>query len=194
MYSTCLFCTARLGHNDVLPEFPVGIRLAFDAERGRLWVICPSCFRWNLTPIEERWEVIEACERRFRHTRLRFSTDHIGLAYLPEGVALVRIGRALPSEIAAWRYGRHLRRWLPEWTPDPVLRFALRWNAIGRATLDLACRRFLRLRLGYDATTWLRVHLDAVRVVAVARGDDGERAVIRLRHVEQTALLRPDPA
>ena len=114
MYSTCLFCNQDLGSNEVIEQFPIGRRLAFDASKGRLWVVCRKCERWNLTPLEERWEAIEECERLFAGTRLRVSTDNIGLAYLPEGVALVRIGRALSSEIAAWRYGRHLRRWLPE--------------------------------------------------------------------------------
>ena len=56
MYATCMFCNGPLGRNDALEHFPVGRRLAFDGEKGRLWVICPSCARWNLTPLEERWE------------------------------------------------------------------------------------------------------------------------------------------
>ena len=59
MYAACLFCTRPLGANAVLDAFPVGRRLAFDAARGRLWVVCPHCHRWNLTPLEERWEAIE---------------------------------------------------------------------------------------------------------------------------------------
>ena len=105
MYSACIFCYAPLGANEVVEAFPVGRRLAFDARRGRLWVICAACARWNLTPIEERWEAIEECERRFRDTTLRVSTDHIGLAKLAEGLELVRIGEPLRPEFAAWRYG-----------------------------------------------------------------------------------------
>ncbi len=37
MYSACLFCSEDLGRNEVLPTFPVGSRLAFDAAQGRLW-------------------------------------------------------------------------------------------------------------------------------------------------------------
>jgi hypothetical protein len=112
MYSTCLFCHGRLGTNEVIERFPVGRRLAFDAAKGRLWVVCPRCARWNLTPLEERWEAIEDCERRFRATALRVSTDNVGLAKLREGLDLVRIGPALRPEIAAWRYGPQLgRRW-----------------------------------------------------------------------------------
>ena len=40
MYSTCIFCHADLGTNDAIEHFPVGQRLAFDADKGRLWVIC----------------------------------------------------------------------------------------------------------------------------------------------------------
>jgi hypothetical protein len=105
MYSTCLFCHRPLGANAVIEPFPVGRRLAFDAEKGRLWVVCHGCERWNLTPLEERWEAIEDCERRFRATPLRYSTDQIGLARLTEGLELVRIGRPLRPELAAWRYG-----------------------------------------------------------------------------------------
>jgi len=64
MYATCLFCHSGLGKNEVVEEFPVGRRLAFDAANGRLWVVCGACGRWNLSPLEERWEAIETCERR----------------------------------------------------------------------------------------------------------------------------------
>ncbi|NJD09812.1 MAG: hypothetical protein FIB01_04995 [Gemmatimonadetes bacterium] len=105
MYSTCIFCNTSLGQNRSLERFPVGHRLAFDARRGRLWVVCSSCLRWNLSPLEERWEVIEDCERLYRGTRVRVSTEQIGLARLAEGLELVRIGRPLRPEFAAWRYG-----------------------------------------------------------------------------------------
>jgi hypothetical protein len=105
MYSTCIFCHSALGHNESIEHFPVGRRLAFDAEKGRLWVVCAACSRWNLTPLEERWEAVEECERRFRATTIRTSTENIGLARLPDGTELVRIGRPLRPEFAAWRYG-----------------------------------------------------------------------------------------
>jgi hypothetical protein len=105
VYSTCLFCHHDLGANEVVEHFPIGRRLAFDGEKGRLWVVCRSCERWNLTPIEERWEAIEECERLFRSTKLRMSTDHIGLARVSEGLELVRVGDPQRPEMAAWRYG-----------------------------------------------------------------------------------------
>uniref|UniRef100_UPI0039830054 hypothetical protein n=1 Tax=Gemmatimonas sp. TaxID=1962908 RepID=UPI0039830054 len=88
----------------------VGTRLAFDAAKGRLWVVCRSCDRWNLSPLEERWEAIEAMERRFRDSRLRVSTDNVGLARLKEGVDLIRIGQPQRPEMAAWRYGDQFGR------------------------------------------------------------------------------------
>ncbi len=105
-----MFCNKPLGANEVVESFPVGRRLAFDARRGRLWVVCRKCERWNLSPLEERWEAVEACERLFRGTRVRVSTDNIGLARHPEGLELVRIGEPLRPEFAAWRYGDQFGR------------------------------------------------------------------------------------
>lgn len=105
MYSTCTFCHAPLGTNESIEQFPVGKRLAFDAARGRLWVVCPACRVWNLSPIEERWEAIEAAEKQYRDTPRRVATDHIGLAQLRDGTELIRIGEPMRPEFAAWRYG-----------------------------------------------------------------------------------------
>ena len=105
MYARCLFCQGELGLNAALPSFPVGRRLAYDASKGRLWVVCHGCGQWNLTPLEARWEAIEEAERRFRDTRLRLATDNVGLARLDDGTELVRIGRPLRPELAAWRWG-----------------------------------------------------------------------------------------
>lgn len=110
MYSTCIFCYADLGSNESVEHFPIGRRLAFDASRGRLWVVCRKCERWNLTPLEDRWEAIEECERLFSATRLRVSTDNMGLARLREGLELVRVGSPLRPEMAAWRYGDQFGR------------------------------------------------------------------------------------
>jgi len=110
VYATCMFCERPLGENRVVEHFPVGRRLAFDARRGRLWVVCRKCERWNLTPIEERWEAIETCEKLFRSTRVRVSTENVGLARHPEGLELVRIGEPMRPEFAAWRYGDQFGR------------------------------------------------------------------------------------
>ncbi len=110
MFTTCIHCNGSLGSNEAFELFPVGSRLAFDARLGRLWVICGGCGRWNLSPLDERWEAIEAMEARFRDTRLRVSTDHVGLARLREGVDLIRIGEPQRPEMAAWRYGDQFGR------------------------------------------------------------------------------------
>src|SRR5690606_3359606 len=85
MYRNCIFCSRDLGRNESIESFQVGARLAFDSWRGRLWVVCPACGRWNLTPLEERWEAVEACERLFRDTRMRVQRENIGLAKLEDG-------------------------------------------------------------------------------------------------------------
>ena len=110
MYRHCIFCSADLDANESVEAFPVGRSLAFDASRGRLWALCAKCGRWNLAPIEERWEAIEHAEKLFRDSRLRAQSENIGLAKLPDGTRLVRVGEAVPGELAAWRYGGQLTR------------------------------------------------------------------------------------
>jgi hypothetical protein len=108
VYRTCIFCSADLGANDALEAFPVSKSIAFDGWKGRLWAICPKCARWNLAPLEERWEAVEAADRLFTDARLRVQSENVGLAKLRDGTRLIRIGRALPGEMAAWRYGDQL--------------------------------------------------------------------------------------
>ncbi|MGQ0764409.1 MAG: hypothetical protein ACT4OZ_01925 [Gemmatimonadota bacterium] len=110
MFSTCIFCSKPLGSNESIEAFPVGRRLAFDSARGRLWVVCGSCERWNLTPLDERWEAIEQADRLFADTRTKVSTDNIGLARVAEGTTLIRIGNPNRPEFAAWRYGDQFGR------------------------------------------------------------------------------------
>lgn len=110
MYSTCLFCKSYLGSNEAIENFEVGRRLAYEASRGRLWVVCARCERWNLTPLESRWEAIEEAERAYRDARLRVATENIGLARLREGLELVRVGKSPRLELATWRYGDQFGR------------------------------------------------------------------------------------
>ena len=109
MYRNCIFCSADLKANDALERFPVGRSIAFDGERGRLWAVCPACARWNLAPIEERWEAIEDAERLFRDARVRAQRENVGLARLPDGTRLISVGKALAGEMAVVRYGRAYR-------------------------------------------------------------------------------------
>ena len=110
MYATCMHCHQSLGSNESLEALPIGRRVAVDAKRGRLWVVCRECERWNLVPFDARWEAMEQAERAFRDTRVRVSTDNIGLARLREGTEIVRIGEPLRPEFAAWRYGDQFGR------------------------------------------------------------------------------------
>ena len=126
MYTTCLYCHSKLGLNQRVEAFPVGRRVAFDASRGRLWAVCSRCQRWNLAPLDERWEAIEQCERLFHGTRIRSSTEHIGLARLRDGTELVRIGEPLRPEFAAWRYS------------DTIIRRRRRNLVIGGVTVAAA--------------------------------------------------------
>jgi len=75
MYRTCIFCSTDLGENEALEHFAIGVRLAFDAWQGRLWAVCGKCGRWNLAPIEERWEAVEEAEEHFRDSRLRVHSE-----------------------------------------------------------------------------------------------------------------------
>lgn len=93
-----------------MEAFPVGRSLAYDAWKGRLWAVCGRCRRWNLAPIEERWEAVEELERSFRGSRLRAHSENVGLAKMPDGTRLIRVGEAVPLELATWRYGDALRR------------------------------------------------------------------------------------
>lgn len=110
MYSTCIFCDRSLGQNEVIEAFPVGRRIAFDSTKGRLWVVCERCRRWNLSPLEERWEAVEECEILFRALPTRVHSEEIGAAIHPEGLRLIRIGQPLPVEFAVCRYGETLAR------------------------------------------------------------------------------------
>jgi hypothetical protein len=168
VYSTCLFCHADLGRNESIATLAIGRRIAFDALKGRLWVVCTTCGRWNLTPLEERWEAVEQCERLFRSTRLRVATDNIGLAQPRYGFELVRIGKALRPEIAAWRYGSKLLS-----RAQTVAGYAKSLGVGGKAVM--------RLR------TLPRKH----EVLARARYDR-VGIVIRYAHLAHAEILRPD--
>jgi hypothetical protein len=207
VYSTCLFCHGPLGRNEVIETFPIGTRLAFDAHKGRLWVVCGRCDRWNLTPIEERWEAIEECERRFRATHLRVSTDNIGLAPLRGGeggqpLDLIRIGRPLRPEFAAWRYGSRLRRRRRKlhaaYGVGAVAAVAAA-PAVGAALLPVWMP--LAITLGATAPLWVlptvllidaKDHLRANRVVAHLDGPSGHVLTVRAKHLWGSTLYTSD--
>jgi hypothetical protein len=110
MYSNCIFCTNLFPPNNTLENFPLGRRVVFDPARGRIWLVCGRCERWNLSPLETRWEGVEEAERSFRGSRVRVATDNIALARVHDAVELVRIGVPPPIEMAVWRYGDQFGR------------------------------------------------------------------------------------
>jgi hypothetical protein len=109
MYTHCFICRHALGENTSIPHLPVGSKIAFDGERGRLWVVCPRCGQWCLTPMEDRWEALAECEALFTRAEARVSSKGIGVARDGD-VELIRIGPALRDEIANWRYGPRFAR------------------------------------------------------------------------------------
>lgn len=109
MFSSCLICHAELGRNDVIDALPVGERLAFEPETGRVWVICAECGEWNLAPLDERWEAAEQCAAAYEASHQRAGTDGVTLAKAGE-VELVRLGEEGGVELMTLRYGDRLRR------------------------------------------------------------------------------------
>lgn len=193
MYTTCTFCYGSLGANHVLETFPVARRVAFDPVKGCVWAICPLCARWNLAPLEERWEVVDECERRYRHTSLRYSSANIGLAWVADTMDLVRIGPALRPEVAAWRYGRTMAHRRPR---DA--------RSLGRLAA-LAVVGLRRLAAGATRTATVRSAVgdlllgavgntvaDVVHLPASETATDVPVAVIRLRHLVHASLVRPE--
>jgi hypothetical protein len=187
MYSTCLFCNRPLGTNEAIEEFPIGRRLAYDPAKGRLWAVCRRCERWNLSPLEIRWEAIEACERAFRDTRLRVSTDNIGLARLSEGLELVRIGDPQRPEFAAWRYGDQFGRRRQR---------ALLYTAAGSAAVGAVVVGGTALGVTVGGGWWgfagLYNHWKNERTIARVRDEDGNPIRVQQKHLLESRLL-PGP-
>ena len=63
MLTRCLVCATPFPPNELLEHLPNGVRIAYDAGRGRLWGICRHCQRWSLVPIEARWEALDELEK-----------------------------------------------------------------------------------------------------------------------------------
>ena len=190
MYATCLFCNSTLGSNEALEHFPVGRRLAYDQSRGRLWVVCRRCERWNLSPLEARWEAIEEAERAFRATRQRIATDNIALARLNDGLELVRIGAPPRLELATWRYGDQFGRrrrkhiaYLGLGLAIPALPFLGQFG-VGAALLGFGA---VLTHVATDMRSWWR---DSKVPTVFLTGDTG--AILPLtKHDTWTAALVP---
>ena len=191
MYTTCLFCHSDLGANHFLPTFPVGRRLAFDTKKGRLWVICTRCGRWNLTPLEERWEAIDEGERLFRGTRLRMSTDNIGLARFRGGFELVRIGPALLPEIASWRYGARLVRIEPDHEQQRGL-ITRGAQLIVRGMAGALVHYAHAVGLSDDAVLRMRTFRRGNGVLLRTGDEQGHTITVRYSHLGAAELVRPE--
>ncbi len=185
MYSTCLFCNRPLGGNEMVEDFPVGRRLAFDGAKGRLWVVCKKCERWNLTPLEERWEAIETCERLFRDARLRMSTDNVGLAKLLEGLELVRIGEPLRPEFAAWRYGDQFGR---------RRKRAIMWAGAGVAAFGALAVGASAAGISIGAFAGMPNAIINARIRVKVKTEDGRTLTIRKTEMDRARLLHASDA
>ena len=112
MFKTCAFCNAPFDGDGGPSGLGVGRRLAFDEWRGRLWVVCSRCSRWNLTPLDDRLERIEAVARAARDigggSRIVAATEQVSLIRW-QRYDLVRVGKPPRVELATWRYGERLR-------------------------------------------------------------------------------------
>ncbi len=107
----CFFCGAELPELD--PErLPDRERLAYDPKLGRLWRVCSECTRWNVVPLEDRWEVLEQCERLTAdHGELLVATPHLALYWIGGvhvGGQLIRVGEPPRLDYADWRYSARL--------------------------------------------------------------------------------------
>jgi hypothetical protein len=192
MYSTCLFCSASLGTNEAIEEFTVGRRVAFDAWQGRLWAVCPRCGRWNLAPIETRWEAVEAAERLFTDTRTRVQSENIGLCRLPDGTKLVRVGKALPGELAAWRYGTQLMKRRREmWG---VAAAGVVTGGVILAGLPLIASAVMPITVvqfgiqGYAQVQMHRQYRRVVHRISATDSPSGTELVVRRQHLHEAVL------
>lgn len=196
MFSTCLYCHANLGRNEQIESFPIGRRLAFDASRGRLWVVCLHCHNWNLTPLDQRWEAVEECERAYRATPVRVSTDNIGLATLSSRVDLVRVGKPLRPEFAAWRYGTRIRN--RQWQRAAHSTVAAMANGaamavgataalVGVASTVTGSRLLSRLIQAPLEQVESRLNYD--RVLAHVKTPDGLVRALRFSHVARLEIV-----
>jgi len=108
MNRACAFCNGKLDGDGGPSGLGVGRRLAFDEWKGRLWVICPKCSRWNLAPLDDRLERIEALARAAGEGRVAAATEQVALIRW-QTYDLVRVGKPRRLEFATWRYGERLR-------------------------------------------------------------------------------------
>ena len=104
----CLFCHDPFDEGWRFGSLPPAWRIAFDPGRERIWIVCDSCFRWNLWPPEEQGGAIGSLERVCRDRgQILARTENITLLAVGN-VILIRVGNAGLQERAFWRYGREV--------------------------------------------------------------------------------------
>src|SRR2546429_7360582 len=107
MFRSCAFCNTPFDGDGGPSGLGVGRRIAFDEWKGRLWVVCPRCSRWNLTPFDDRLERIEAVARAPSQGRIAASPQQVSL--IPRGrYEFFRAGETPRGAIAALRFGEPL--------------------------------------------------------------------------------------
>jgi len=164
MFKTCAFCNGKLDGDGGPSGLGVGRRLAFDEWKVRLWVICPKCTRWNLAPLDERLEHVEALARAAGEGRVAAATEQVALIRW-RAYDLVRVGRPPRLEFATWRYGERLKVNVAAggsvgvfvWNMPNIAR-AMYTGIIGRRTVGLVepplcerCGSLMRLRAKHMA-------------------------------------------
>jgi hypothetical protein len=108
VFTSCAFCSGTLGGDGGASGLGVGRRFAYDGWKSRAWVICQRCARWNLTPFDERLEVIAALDRMAAAGRVAATSEQVALVRLgPYDV--VRVGQPPRPEMATWRYGERMK-------------------------------------------------------------------------------------
>lgn len=106
---SCAFCDAFLGPPGPVSGLP-GRTVAWDPSSARLWLVCPSCARWNLAAMEpaEHRAAVERLEAEYAASP-HAGSGGIGVGRVKGGGRIIRVGGASWSQFAAWRYGRRLR-------------------------------------------------------------------------------------
>jgi hypothetical protein len=108
LYPRCLFCRGAFPRSALFERVPPGACLAYDPERGRIWSVCERCSRWNLIPLDERFDAVDELERVIRDRAVSVATTANVALYEVDDLAIVRLGPASLVEHVAWRYGREL--------------------------------------------------------------------------------------
>ncbi|MEZ4415767.1 MAG: hypothetical protein R3E10_08425 [Gemmatimonadota bacterium] len=110
MYRSCLACRGTLEPNEHLPTLPIGRMVAFDPERGRLWVVCQRCGRWNLVPLEQRWEAIQRCKQLHTEWPMVSQGPSLSVARGTDGFEVIRVGDEDPEALLRRRLQDRLHR------------------------------------------------------------------------------------